>query len=209
MSVISDLFNKIPNIQNKRYLEIGVDSGWTFSNVKAKYKIGVDIVNPKKIPEVHMMSSDAFFEHELNNKQLDLIFIDGSHDAMQVCKDWNNSVFALDAGGVLVAHDMVPPRQDCCQYPNICNGTAYKLLVYIFANLKSMCPETNIYLCNEYEGICVCHGPGLIPGFNQDVADKINFGYLQTTLKFVIPKSKLMNYETMLENAERIFNGTF
>lgn len=94
-----------------QYLEIGCEIDICFNAVMAENKTGVD-------PEhggTHRMTSDEFFEN--NDKQFDIIFIDGLHTADQVRKDIENSMLFLAEGGVIICHDMNPDSKDIQEVP--------------------------------------------------------------------------------------------
>ena len=65
-------------IKGTKYLEIGVNQGFTFEGVSAKTKVGVDPVKKvitSKNEVFFKMYSDDYFE--INRHKYDLIFIDG------------------------------------------------------------------------------------------------------------------------------------
>lgn len=104
-------FNIINNLikENgyKKYLEIGVDSGYNFNQIEVDEKVGVD---PKSEHATEHLTSDEFFKK--NRKKFDIIFIDGLHHADQVEKDIENSLKYLKKGGVIVCHDMKPETKE-------------------------------------------------------------------------------------------------
>lgn len=65
----------------KRYLEIGCQSDKTFGNVNHMFEVTVG-VDPAS-GGTHRMTSDDFFAQ--NTQTFDVIFIDGLHEAHQVC----------------------------------------------------------------------------------------------------------------------------
>ena len=69
------------------YLEIGVDKGDTFKFIRCPLKHGVD---PRRNVATHSMTSDDFFS--TLDRNYDLIFIDGLHEAEQVKRDINNAL---------------------------------------------------------------------------------------------------------------------
>lgn len=84
------------------YLEIGCDRDQIFSLIDIENKIGVD---PLRGGNRRMTSDDFFAE---NNQTFDVIFIDGLHHYDQVSKDVNNAIKVLNAGGIIIIHDMLP-----------------------------------------------------------------------------------------------------
>lgn len=98
----------ISKFDYKSYLEVGVQLGRTFSEVKCDKKVGVDIL--KRFDGLtHTMSSDKYFE--THDETFDLIFIDGLHEAEQVLKDFENAEKVLNEGGTIVFHDVLPPSR--------------------------------------------------------------------------------------------------
>ena len=108
-NIINELAKRIKAVD---YLELGVWRGKTFGRVKIKNKTGVD---PFPCPNrlrgciTHRISSDDFFEQ--NDKEFDIIFIDGLHLAEQVEKDIINSLKVLRPNGYIVCHDMLPTKE--------------------------------------------------------------------------------------------------
>tara|TARA_R110000824_G_scaffold339479_1_gene525986 strand:+ start:3299 stop:3877 length:579 start_codon:yes stop_codon:yes gene_type:complete len=88
------------------YLEIGVGDNTNFKSIKAIYKVSVD-PNQKSTFQV---TSDEYFAG--NGAHFDVIFIDGLHLSEQVYKDIINSLNCLQAGGVIVCHDMSPVQEE-------------------------------------------------------------------------------------------------
>ena len=86
----------------KTYLEIGCDDDLIFGNINVENKIGVDPVSGGN----RRMTSDEFFEN--NTTKFDVIFIDGLHEYQQVSRDFENSLNCLNAGGIIILHDMLP-----------------------------------------------------------------------------------------------------
>lgn len=117
---------------NKYYLEIGVSKGTNFKAVKAKYKVGVDPIQPSELVKkvvnekcvYHPMTSDAFFDKEKKTSiKFDVIFVDGLHEYGQAYRDIVNSLEMLAPDGVIVVHDCKPKNEVIGLPPNI-----YKLV---------------------------------------------------------------------------------
>mmetsp|Transcript_24711 Transcript_24711/g.41781 ORF Transcript_24711/g.41781 Transcript_24711/m.41781 type:complete len:316 (-) Transcript_24711:62-1009(-) len=89
----------------KSYLEIGCDEDQTFGKLSEKFPLGTVCVDPNQGGTMRM-TSDEFFDQ--NTKNFDLIFIDGLHEAQQVLKDVMNALSYLNAGGMIVLHDLNP-----------------------------------------------------------------------------------------------------
>lgn len=115
----------------KSYLEIGHNSGYNFRKINASRKISVDPDDTLAKP-IFKGTSNAFFKQ--NDEKFDIIFVDGLHHAEQVYKDIVNSLKALNDGGIIVCHDMLPPTKEHAAVPRIqqiWNGDCYKAFVQI------------------------------------------------------------------------------
>ncbi len=89
------------------YLEIGVQNGFNFKDIKCQNKVGVDPDHNSRAT-IHL-TSDEFFKS--NEQKFDLIFIDGLHEHPQVYKDIVNSLDVLNEGGTVICHDMIPVNE--------------------------------------------------------------------------------------------------
>jgi hypothetical protein len=129
----------------KKYLEIGCDKDQIFSNILIDFKIGVDPVQGGNVRK----TSDDFFKNNLD--KFDIIFIDGLHEYEQVNKDINNSLKALNDGGIILLHDCMPKSYFHQAVPRsrmFWNGDVWKNIVEARAN-----PEIDTYTCFADEGI--------------------------------------------------------
>lgn len=135
-----DIINHfIHKYQYKSFLEIGYYKGWSFDKVEIYYKTAVD-PNPSKMPyqekmvygeidrgwstdeagelllnyesKIYKLTSDDFFSQLPAETSYDIIFIDGLHEAPQVRKDIENSLAYLSPGGIIILHDMNPPKYE-------------------------------------------------------------------------------------------------
>ena len=86
------------------YLEIGCDLDDVFNSIPIipSNKIGID---PNRGGN-HKMTSDDFFKQ--NDKNFDVIFIDGLHTYEQTQKDVINSLKFLNTDGIIFIHDLLP-----------------------------------------------------------------------------------------------------
>lgn len=91
----------------KNYLEIGVQAGHCFREIKCENKTGVD-PDTGSAATIYK-TSDEFFDQ--NDDGFDLIFIDGLHHADQVYRDILNSLDCLNEGGVIFMHDCKPESE--------------------------------------------------------------------------------------------------
>jgi len=129
----------------KKYLEIGCDKDQIFSNILIDFKIGVDPIQGGNVRK----TSDDFFKNNLD--KFDIIFIDGLHEYDQVNKDINNSLKALNDGGIILLHDCMPKSYFHQAVPRSrmsWNGDVWKNIVEARAN-----PEIDTYTCFADEGI--------------------------------------------------------
>jgi len=88
----------------KSYLEIGIDNGVNFAEIKIDKKDGVDPAGKCN----YIMTSDDFFKNISAEQTYDIVFIDGLHLKEQVLKDVYNSLNHLSDNGTIVMHDCNP-----------------------------------------------------------------------------------------------------
>jgi hypothetical protein len=108
-----DVINYVSKPDDK-YLEIGVENGYTFNNVHIQNKIGVDPSPHFESENLVLKTSDDFFEKLEPNvtAKFDIIFIDGLHQCDQVTKDINNSLQFLNENGKILLDDIIPLNYD-------------------------------------------------------------------------------------------------
>jgi hypothetical protein len=118
-----------------RYLEIGIESGYTISNTHFVKKVGVD-PDPKceniarteivkcysddyfenvkiqndnlNICDNESVDSDDYLENLPSKTEFDVIFIDGMHHCENVLRDFNNSIKILSKNGIIFMDDILP-----------------------------------------------------------------------------------------------------
>ena len=124
----TQIIQKIINQQKyKSYLEIGCDNDENFSKIIIDNKTGIDPLKGGTL----RMTSDKFFEK--NNKNFDLIFLDGLHTYEQTIKDIDNSLRYLNINGVILIHDCLPTKIWNQIVPRIYghwNGDVWKAIVH-------------------------------------------------------------------------------
>lgn len=107
---INALSNRFPS--RPRYLEIGLQEGKTFEQIRATTRVGVEPYprfSLKSLPrnsEVYVGTSDSFFGS--CQSKFDLVFLDGLHEANQTYRDLVNALRFLAPGGVILLDDVVP-----------------------------------------------------------------------------------------------------
>ena len=135
-----------------KYLEIGVQRGKSFNNVKVKEKIGVD---PDSNAGANFcMTSDKFFRKLNKNIIYDIFFLDGLHESPQLYKDITNSLNHLADNGIIVCHDCNPQKEIEQRVPRAnkrWNGNVWKDIVQIRKNRD----DIEIYTIDADEGCCV------------------------------------------------------
>lgn len=114
MSPSARRINDLINPKDEFYLEIGIHNGATFEQIRAPIKHGVDPkprLNLKLLPknvQIFKMNSDEFFSKLPLNHHYNFIYIDGSHQFLQVGRDLINSLNHLSDSGKILMDDMVP-----------------------------------------------------------------------------------------------------
>lgn len=95
------------------YLEIGVETGYTFNNVHFQNKTGVDPLPHFESEHLVIKTSDDYFlENTDTIKKFDVVFIDGLHQCEQVVRDVNNSLQCLNENGLILLDDIIPLNYD-------------------------------------------------------------------------------------------------
>lgn len=143
-----EIINHLINLYNyKNYLEIGVNEGKNFKNIKIGDKEGVDPAGNCKF----VMTSDDFFK--TNKKIYDIIFIDGLHLDDQVVRDVENSLKFLNSNGMIVMHDCYPRRErhqtEVPPEHGAWTGTVWKA----FAKLRASRPDLHMECVNTDHGV--------------------------------------------------------
>ena len=105
------------NFKDPSYLEIGCASDSLFNSVPYLKKVGVDPVTGGTVRK----KSDEFFS--VNKKKFDVVFIDGLHTYEQVRRDVINSIKAINDGGYIALHDMLPRNWKEHHVPIVSSGS--------------------------------------------------------------------------------------
>lgn len=138
----------------KSYLEIGVQYGKSFKNVKATYKVGIDPDMQFKTSHGKLLqiTSDQYF-----NKykiKYDIILIDGLHEAFQCLKDIINAAASIKKTGYIICHDMLPTSKEMQEIPRVSRqwtGDVWKA----WAVIKKQNPELDMYIVDTDFGVGV------------------------------------------------------
>ena len=110
----------------RTYLELGTGSNETIARVRCERRIGVD-ANWVQCPGVTQfcMTTDKFIaEHAATHAPYDFCFMDASHRAEQVQKDFEGIWPLISPEGMLLIHD-VQPETIADTDPGFC-GDAWK-----------------------------------------------------------------------------------
>ena len=136
------LFRLHPLLTPATYIEIGVDRGRSLSLAGPECKaIGIDPapvidVEFQGTPDIHTVTSDAFFEEQdvlalLGQAYFDLAFIDGLHTFDQALKDFINLTRYAGPQSVILMHDCYPLDAASCtpdRQTNIWSGDVWKVV---------------------------------------------------------------------------------
>lgn len=105
----SEIINRIiAETGSESYLEIGYGNGHNFDKIECEIKIAVEPNFKKNSGAVYPRNSDEFFSD--NERNHDVVFIDGLHHADQVRKDIINSM-KCNARAIIL-HDTIPPTKE-------------------------------------------------------------------------------------------------
>lgn len=123
---LCDIINRVENIRNLTYLELGLGNGLNFANTLCDKKVSVDGFKGKK-SATFFGTTDDFFAQLDKDARFDIIFIDACHHYDFVLRDFNNSVKHCDRW--IVMHDMIPPTEAHTTKGRCSDG--YKLLYHL------------------------------------------------------------------------------
>jgi len=154
-----DTINKvISEISATSFLEVGFQQGINFAQINCTNKLAVDPYPTTHHPQCIVMTSDDFFATNLN--KFDVIFIDGLHTYEQVKIDFENSIKALNEGGVICLHDTSPKNEEYAKSfadGGQWNGDCYKLAIDLYSGIYKF----KYYTVNEDHGVTVVF-PGIV-----------------------------------------------
>ena len=144
-----DIINSFTD-KNHKYLEIGVEYGYTFNNTHFINKVGVDPDPKFDNNAIVKLTSDDYFASNINDT-FNAIFIDGMHHCENVARDFNNSLKHLSNGGIIFIDDCIPlnyneqlkvPKlhyyeNDILKYGEEWTGTVWKFIYYLLLNYSN------------------------------------------------------------------------
>tara|TARA_A100001015_G_scaffold279478_1_gene340711 strand:- start:473 stop:2629 length:2157 start_codon:yes stop_codon:yes gene_type:complete len=165
-----DIFHNRHDIINhyidnkKKYLEIGIEYGFTFKNVNIEKKVGCDPDPKIDDDRIIRLTSDDFFKQ--NNNSFDVIFIDGMHHNDFVLRDLNNSIDCLNKDGIIFIDDVLPITEreqykipikhkyenGILKYKEPWTGDVWKLVYYLLKHKKDFF-EYDIFTHSNYRGV--------------------------------------------------------
>lgn len=177
----SVIINHLPNIENKTYLELGVDNGKNFKQIKSNIKESVDINGNASFTG----TTDDYFKQLDPNKKFDIIFIDANHDYDFVVKDFNNSVEHCNEW--ILMHDMIPPSRKYTKSYKC--SDSYKVLFHLLSKTNF-----DIYPMNENFGFTLIKMPA-----TQIVLSETEKSLTYDTFSKFINTCKLYNHNEVID----------
>ena len=148
----------------KSYVEIGVEYGYTFQRINIDNKIGVDPDPKKEDIRILKMTSDEFFKE--NEREIDIIFIDGMHQSDYVLRDFNNAINCLSENGIIFIDDILPKTEreqykipikhayenGILKYRESWTGDVWKVIYFLLQHYKEYI-KFEIYEHLNYRGV--------------------------------------------------------
>ena len=199
-----NIINFVSKSENK-YLEIGVETGYTFNNTHFVNKTGVDPSPAFSSDKLVLKTSDEFFSHLKEDNLFDIVFIDGMHQVEYVLKDLNNSIKHLSINGLILLDDIIPLNIDeqlkiplKHTYDNGIlktlipwTGDVWKVLYYILYSFNDKI-ELNYFYNSNHRGVAVLKikEKFYIKDSNIDVINKFDYvsdfkEYVKLLIKYV------------------------
>jgi len=196
------VINSISNL-NDNYLEIGVETGYTFNNVHFLNKIGVDPLPKFQSEEIILKTSDAYFENLDTNIKLDIVFIDGLHQCEQVIKDLNNSIRFLNKNGQILLDDIIPLNYDeqlkipiKYKYHNEIlhtlipwTGDVWKVLYHVLL-VYSQYVDFKYFYHSNYRGIAILQIKEKFQIYESEIEMINNYDYINDFNKYIFLMEK-------------------
>ena len=135
----------------KTYLEVGTQRNASFDTITIS-KEGVD--PDPNANATYVMTSDEFFDNLVDDKQYDIIFLDGLHHSEQLYRDILNSLNHLSENGTIICHDCNPIKEIEQRVPRESkrwNGDVWKAIV----TLRTQRDDLEIFVIDTDEGCAV------------------------------------------------------
>lgn len=187
----------------KKYLEIGVHKGHSYSGVDAIIKDSVD--PDENSPAIYHLTSDEFFENigpSLGYKY-DVIFIDGLHHTEQVDKDIENALKYIEEDGVVILHDCNPISEmrqrvpaDFDIWEHGWNGDVWKSIVKFRKNNSHL--KYKVFVINDDEGLGVIKPNQIGKELKIEIPNILDYSFLESNrveILNLINNDEFLNYE--------------
>jgi hypothetical protein len=159
-------------LQPATYVEVGVATGATLAFAESSTRVfGIDpepnlrFSLPGLVTVFAESSDDFFAQHarqQIESGSVDLAFIDGLHVFRQAARDLRNVASYMNAQGLIVVHDVVPPDAKCAdarRRTHLWPGDVYKLLPFILLAY----PEADPFMVRTYPtGLLIVRNPAAI-----------------------------------------------
>lgn len=132
----------------KRYLEIGIDNpNNCYAKIECQLKNSIDPFKGKNSATHFKMSSNQFFRE--NDREYDIVFIDGLHLYQQVANDIENSLNCLSQNGTIIVHDCNPTKESETEEARTSArwfGTVYKAWTYYRCTREDI--SMRVWMCD-------------------------------------------------------------
>lgn len=202
-TIIQHLINRFGY---KTYIEIGVERGLNFFQIRAPLKIGVDPnfvilgeLTNTETEKFYKLTSDEFFANppkEIVENGIDIAFIDGLHTYEQSLRDVENCLKYLNPNGIIVMHDCLPSSEaeampsleEAKKHPEFkgaWTGDVYKTIIH----LRATRPDLFVAVVD------VDYGVGIVkPGEPENVLD------------LSLEEIRNLTFKDLVKNKEHLLN---
>lgn len=198
-----DIINHlIQQKQYKRYLEIGIERGDSFSQVELKDKTSIDPV--VEFSPTYAVTSDEFFADIAKTLDpFDIIFIDGLHISEQADRDISNAIKHITPNGAVVLHDCNPWCEEVQAVPR--KGADWTGDVWkSFVRFRHRCSAESLpWVARVVDADCGC---GVITcGIADDVTappEELTYDWLENNRKAGLGLVDVNEFQTWIEIAD-------
>lgn len=153
------VINAVSGIEDMRYLELGVGTGWTLDRVAARHKLGVDVdarlARGRGVGPVVETATRDFARDVGPFLAADVAFVDADHDYESAVRDYDFAAEVVGPGGLVLLHDMVPPSESYTAR-HLCSDS-YRLWVQLVAVFPA-----NVVTLDEDFGLTVVFHPATV-----------------------------------------------